>query len=74
MPYVNVQITEGATRGQKARLVAEITRALVEGLDKRPEHVHVVIDEVAEENWGFAGMLTDDYRRRARGEKPAGGS
>ena len=74
MPDVNVRITAGATRGQKARLVADVTRARVEGLGKRPEHVHVVIHEVAEENWGFAGMLTDDHRRRVRGDEPAGAS
>ncbi|WP_284644882.1 hypothetical protein [Paenibacillus silviterrae] len=24
----------------------------------------MVIQEIDEENWGFAGMLTDDYRKR----------
>lgn len=64
MPYVNVRITAGATRDQKARIVADITNSLVEVLGKKPEHTHVVIDEVAEEDWGFAGMLTDEWRRR----------
>lgn len=65
MPYVNVKITkDGVSVEQKARLVAEITRALVEVLGKRPEHTHVVIDEVEPENWGFAGLLTPEYRRR----------
>lgn len=65
MPYVNVRITRGnVTTGQKARLVAEITRTLGEVLGKKPEHTHVVIDEVPEENWGFAGMLTTEYRKR----------
>jgi 4-oxalocrotonate tautomerase len=67
MPYVNVKITRGATRQQKATLVADITRSLVENLGKKPEHIHVVIDEVDEENWGFAGVLTDEFRRRAAG-------
>lgn len=63
MPYVNVRITRGATREQKARLVREITQTLVDTLGKKPEHTHIVIDEIAEEDWGFAGMLTDDWRR-----------
>jgi Tautomerase enzyme len=29
MPYINVQITKGATRAQKEQLVAEFTDALV---------------------------------------------
>ncbi|MCR9244634.1 MAG: 4-oxalocrotonate tautomerase family protein [bacterium] len=66
MPYVNVQILAGATREQKARIVADITRSLVDVLGKKPEHTHIVIDEVAEENWGYAGMLTDDWRAQQR--------
>ena len=64
MPYVNLQLTpENLTRENKARLVAAITDALVTILGKKPEHTHIVIQEVAEENWGFAGQLTDDYRK-----------
>jgi 4-oxalocrotonate tautomerase len=63
MPYVNVQITKGATRDQKTQIVSDITDSLVRVLGKRPEHTHVVIQEIAEEDWGFAGMLTDDWKR-----------
>jgi 4-oxalocrotonate tautomerase len=63
MPYVNVQITRGATRQQKAAVVQRITAALVEELGKRPEHIHIVIQEIADEDWGYAGLLTDDWRR-----------
>ncbi|MFC3031522.1 4-oxalocrotonate tautomerase family protein [Pseudoalteromonas fenneropenaei] len=64
MPYVNVQITAGATREQKAELVADITQSLVRVLGKKPEHTHVVIQEIAEQDWGFAGMLTDDWKKQ----------
>ena len=65
MPYVNVKITkDGVTAEQKRRVVEEITGTLVNVLGKRPEHIHVVIDEVEPENWGYAGMLTSDYRKR----------
>ncbi len=65
MPYVNVKITrDGVTAEQKAQLVAEITGTLQRVLGKRPEHTNVVIDEVDPENWGFAGVLTTEYRRR----------
>ena len=63
MPYVRIEITEGATRDQKRALVADVTRSLVDNLGKRPEHIHIVIDEVPEANWGFEGMLTDDWRK-----------
>jgi 4-oxalocrotonate tautomerase len=63
LPYINVQILEGATREQKAELVAEFTQTLVDVLGKQREHIHIVIQEIAEENWGFAGLLTDDWKR-----------
>ncbi len=64
MPYVNVRITKGATAEQKARIVAEITQTLRDTLGKKPEHTHVVIDEIDDENWGYAGMLTTEWRKR----------
>jgi 4-oxalocrotonate tautomerase len=64
MPYVNLQITKGdVTRDQKKQLVSDITGSLVKTLGKKPEHIHIVIQEIEEENWGFAGLLTDDFKK-----------
>lgn len=68
MPYVNIQITTGATRAQKAGLVRDVTASLVRELGKRPEHIHVIIQEIAEEDWGFEGLLTDDWKKQRAGE------
>lgn len=66
MPYINVQITRGsASRAQKAQVVAEFTQTLQVVLGKRPEHTHIVIDEIEPDNWGFAGMLTPEYLAQA---------
>ena len=65
MPYVNVKITrDGVTTEQKAQIVAEITATLQRVLGKRPEHTHIVIDEIDPENWGYAGMLTTEWRKK----------
>jgi 4-oxalocrotonate tautomerase len=64
MPYVNVQITKGATREQKSQLVKEITNSLVKILGKKPEHIHIVIQEIDEQDWGFSGMLTDEWKQQ----------
>ena len=65
MPYVNVRITrDGVTAEQKATIVREITETLQRVLGKRPEHTHTIIDEVDPENWGYAGMLTTEYRKQ----------
>jgi len=63
MPYVNVQIIKGATRDQKSRIVKDITDSLVKNLDKKPEHIHIVIQEIAEQDWGFSGVLTDEWKK-----------
>ncbi len=63
MPYVNLQITKGATREQKAQLVKDFTESLVRVLGKKPEHTHIVIQEIEESDWGYAGMLTDDWKK-----------
>jgi 4-oxalocrotonate tautomerase len=66
MPYVNVKITrDGVTAEQKAQIVAEITATLQRVLNKRPEHTHIVIDEIDPENWGYAGLLTTEYRKQS---------
>jgi len=65
MPYVNVRITkDGVTAEQKRQIVEEITQTLVRVLGKKPEHTHIVIDEIELENWGFAGVLTSEYRKQ----------
>lgn len=67
MPYVNIKITRpGVTTEHKRALVAGVTRLLQETLGKQPDHTHVVIDLVEEEDWGFAGELTSTLRGNDR--------
>lgn len=62
MPYVNVKITRsGVTRDHKHRIVSEITDTLVRVLGKRADQIHIVLDLVDEDDWGYDGMLTTDY-------------
>ncbi len=68
MPYINIKITkDGVTKEQKKQIVEEVTQTLVSVLDKKPEHIHIVIDEIEPENWGFAGMLTTEFRKEKKG-------
>ncbi|MBX2863252.1 MAG: 4-oxalocrotonate tautomerase family protein [Leptolyngbyaceae cyanobacterium MAG.088] len=63
MPYVNVKITrEGTTTQQKNELIKGITDLLVNVLNKNPATTFVVIDEVAVEDWGIAGMPVPEFR------------
>ncbi|HNP60472.1 MAG TPA: 4-oxalocrotonate tautomerase family protein [Nitrospirales bacterium] len=64
MPYVNIQMTTGASREQKAELVKDVTDSLVRVLGKNPDYIHVVIQEINEEDWGFSGLLTDEWKKQ----------
>lgn len=71
MPYVNVKITRtGVTAAQKRQIVEDITRSLVTTLGKKPEHIHIVIDEVEPENWGYAGRLTSELLAAPKPAEP----
>jgi len=62
---VNICITKGGvTSKQKALIVAEITKMLQRVLGKRPEHTHIIIEEIEPENWGYSGLLTTEYLKR----------
>lgn len=64
MPYVNIQVTKGVSRKQKAELVKDITDSLIRVLGKNPDHIHVVIQEINEEDGGFSGLLTDEWKQQ----------
>ncbi len=72
MPYVNIQITkEGGPEGkgpsfeQKRNLIEGVTRLLQQELNKDPSTTHVVINEVALENWGVGGLPVIEYRMQS---------
>ncbi len=66
MPYVNVQITKGATKEQKSEIIKDITDSLVRVLNKKPEHTHIVIQEIADEDWGYDGVRTDVWKMQQK--------
>ena len=69
MPYVRVEITDGATREQKLAVVKGITDVLVKVLNKNPEYTFVVIDEVDSDNWGHKSVLVSDIRKAEAEER-----
>jgi len=65
MPFVHVMVTrDGATREQKAQVIAEITATLERVLNKDPVLTHIVIEEVDTDNWGWRGETTTAIRSR----------
>lgn len=66
MPYIQVNITKGATNDQKAKLIEGITDLMVKILDKNPASTHVLIKEVETENWGIAGRPVKKLRAEGK--------
>ena len=65
MPYVKIEITkEKVTREQKQKLIAGVTSLITEILDKDPKLIHVVIQEIELDDWGYAGEQTSVLREK----------
>ena len=66
MPYVKVEIARGiATVEQKRAVIKGMTDVLVRELDRNPEYIFIVIDEVDTDNWGRRGKsLTELWQER----------
>jgi 4-oxalocrotonate tautomerase len=60
MPFVSIRLAGTATRDQKAEIVADVTRSLVDRLGKNPQAVQIVIEEISTENYGAGGQLLAD--------------
>ncbi|TPG13708.1 tautomerase family protein [Sphingomonas oligophenolica] len=60
MPFVSIRISGSATKDQKAAVVADVTRSLVDRLGKNPAAVQIVIEEVSTENYAAGGQLIAD--------------
>jgi 4-oxalocrotonate tautomerase len=60
MPVVQVSLKKGRSLEEKRMLVERFTLTLVEVCGSVAERVHVIIDEVDEDNWGRGGRLLSE--------------
>ncbi len=66
MPYVEVNMTKGATDEQKAQLVEGITELMVRILGKNPASTQVMIKELETDSWGIAGRSVKALRAEGK--------
>ncbi len=65
MPYIKIELTrEGVTRQQKQQLIKGVTDLMTNVLNKDPHLTHVVIQEVALDDWGYAGDQVSVLREK----------
>lgn len=62
MPVVQVDIKDGRTLEQKREVAKRITDTLVEVCGAARERVHVIINEVEEDNWARGGQLLSEIK------------
>ena len=62
MPVVTVQMWSGRPVAQKRKLGRAITDAMVEHAGCKPDHLHVIIQDVPKDSWGRAGILGSEQR------------
>ena len=72
MPLVSIKVAQrqaALTAGKKEELIEGVTRLIAEVLDKRPQDVVVLIEELNPDNWGQGGQSATKLRLQ-RGSKP----
>ncbi|HAU93665.1 MAG: 4-oxalocrotonate tautomerase [Pseudomonadota bacterium] len=62
MPIAHLEILEGRTAEQRAKLISEVTDAISRSIDAPKERVRVIITEIPKANWGIGGVPASEVR------------
>jgi 4-oxalocrotonate tautomerase len=62
MPIIQVHLFEGRSLDQKRKLVQNMTNAVVQSLDCKPEDVRITLEEMARHNHAIGGVLVSDRK------------
>ncbi|MBE4948426.1 tautomerase family protein [Chryseobacterium culicis] len=55
MPFVKVDVLrENLSREKKQQLIRKISEAVTSVLNKDPHLTHIIINEIEDDNWGYA--------------------
>lgn len=60
MPIVQVELLEGRTHEQLAKMVKDITDVIVEDAGASREAVHVILREMPKDHYPVGGVLKSD--------------
>lgn len=62
MPLVSVKTVGPISADERRQLIERMTAVMQDVLGKNPETTHVIIEEVAAENWGLGGKTVARIR------------
>lgn len=60
MPIVQIHLIEGRTVEQKRALVRKVTDAVCESVNVTPEHVKIILSDMARHDYAIGGVLKLD--------------
>jgi 4-oxalocrotonate tautomerase len=63
MPIIQIHLIEGRTVDQKRALVDKVTKAVCETVNVTPEHVKIVLLDMARHDYATAGVLKLDEQK-----------
>ncbi|WP_435640188.1 4-oxalocrotonate tautomerase [Micavibrio aeruginosavorus] len=63
MPIVQIHLIEGRTVDQKRVLVEKVTAAVCESVNVTPEHVKIILSDMAKHDYAIGGVLKLDAQK-----------
>lgn len=63
MPIVQIHLIEGRSVEQKRAMVQKVTAAICETANVTPEHVKIIISDMAKHDYAIGGVLKLDEQR-----------
>ncbi len=60
MPVIKIEMFPGRTLDQKRAIAKAVTDSFVDSAKATPQSVHIIFNEVAQDDWAVAGELCSD--------------
>ncbi len=62
MPFVHIDLIAGRSREQLRQMCADVTEAIAKNTGAPKEHIHIVLNEMAQEHYAVGGVLKADEK------------
>lgn len=63
MPILQIHLMEGRDEAKKARLVKQVTDAVVDSLGVPPDAVRIILSDMAPQDYAIGGVLIKDQKK-----------